>query len=253
MWRLTVSIMYTGARPASSVTIDFDLVPGRLVKRLNRFMALAEVDCGEVHAHLPNSGRLSTAFYPGDSAYLRRHESRLRRKSAYSVFAVQHDGIAIIVDAQFSNLLARRAIERGLLSGLDGYVIAKENFKVSSGVGSKLDFMLERGSSRFFIEVKSVTHAVDGIALFPDAPTMRGRLHLRQLMRLLTLGFGAGIIFSVQRPDANLVKPNEGVDPEFAALLREAMFRGMKVFTLKSAFQPPKTVKLEPNEPRFQL
>ncbi|MEM2092525.1 MAG: DNA/RNA nuclease SfsA, partial [Candidatus Bathyarchaeia archaeon] len=166
--------MSTDARPVFSITVDFDLVPGRLVQRLNRFMALAEVNGGEVYAHLPNSGRLLTAFYPGDSAYLKRCGSCLGRKSIYSVFAVQHGGIMIIVDAQFSNLLARRVIELGLLSGLDGYIVAKENFRVGEGIGSRLDFILERSSNKFFVEVKSVTHVVDGIALFPDAPTLRG-------------------------------------------------------------------------------
>lgn len=93
---------------------------------------------------------------------------------------------------------------------------------------------------------------MDGVALFPDAPTLRGRPHLRQLIRLLTLGFGAGIIFSVQRPDAYVIKPNCSVNPDFAALLREAASGGMKIFTLKSIFQPPKTIKIEPNEPPSQ-
>lgn len=247
-----MNIDMTDMKSVFSINVDFDLVLGRLIRRLNRFMVLVEVNYKESYAHLPNSGRLLTAFHPGDLAYLRRYDGRTGRKSAYKIFAVQHDDKLIIVDAQFSNLLAKRTIEQGLFSDLSGYVIAKENFKVDDGVGSRLDLMLEKGPNKFFIEVKSVTHVVDGVALFPDAPTLRGRLHLRQLIRLLKLGFGAGIIFSVQRPDAYVIKPNGSVDPDFAALLGEAVLGGVKIFTLKSIFKPPKTIKIEVNEPPFQ-
>ncbi|MBS7606955.1 DNA/RNA nuclease SfsA [Candidatus Bathyarchaeota archaeon] len=242
--------MKSDAKSVNLIDLGFNLVLGKFIERINRFMILVEVDCGEVYAHLSNSGRLSTALRPGDVTYLRRIERMVRRKSAYTIFAVRHDDVFVIIDAQFSNFIARRAIELGLIEDLAGYTIVKENFSVN---GSRLDFVLEKGLDKFYVEVKSVTHVVNGVALFPDAPTLRGKRHIRQLASLSALGLRAGILFSVQRPDAIVVRPNSDVDPEFAVLLKEAVEAGVKVFTLKSSFQPPKTIVLEPNIPLFQL
>ena len=236
-----------------TISIGFNPILGKLIQRLNRFMVLIEVDNrrdGRAYAHLPNSGRLLTVLHPGNVVFLRKYDRRPWRKSIYSVFAVKHKDITVIVDAQFSNILVKKAIKYELFSGLSGYKIAKENFKIEDS-NVRLDFLLMKDSERFYIEVKIVTHVMDNIALFPDAPTARGRKHVLQLISLSKCGFKTGIIFSVQRPDAILIKPNAEIDPEFMKLLKKAVANNVKVFTLKSIFQPLKTVTLKPNEPPF--
>jgi sugar fermentation stimulation protein A len=231
------------------VTVNFNLSPGVFIKRLNRFMALVEVDGEIAYAHLPNSGRLRTVLYGGAPVYLRAKGDNPFRRSAYTIFSIKRGDIMVIVDAQFSNFLAKESI--GLFKNLSGYRVVKKNFRVSDESNVKLDLMLEKFSDKFYIEVKSVTHVVDGIALFPDSPTLRGRRHMLQLISLLKRGFKSGLIFSVQRPDAKLLKPNVEVDPQFTELLREAAAYGLRIFTLKSTFNPPKTVKVEADKPPF--
>ena len=233
-------------------SIDFNPILGKVIQRLNRFMILVEVDDEKALAHLANSGRLQMALSPGDPAYLRKHGKNLLRKSAYSVFAVRHEDIPVIVDSKFSNTLARKAVEQELFSTLTEYHVVKENFKVGDS-RTRLDLMLEGKSGKFYIEVKSVTHVIDGIALFPDAPTARGRKHLMQLCLLSKSGLKAGILFSVQRPDATVLKPNAKIDPQFSELLKGAVEDGVKVFTLKSIFKPPKIIRLKANEPSFSF
>ena len=233
------------------ITINFNLVPGVFVWRLNRFMTLVEVDGKIAYAHLPNSGRLRTVLHNGVPVYLRADGDNLFRKSAYTVFSVKCGDTMIIVDAQFTNFLAKESINLGLFKDLLGYRVAKENFKLSDEFNVRLDLMLEKFSDRFYIEVKSVTHVVDNVALFPDAPTLRGKQHILQLISLLKRGFKSGLIFSVQRPDAKLVKPNIEIDPQFTKLLKKAIDEGLRIFTLKSTFNPPKTIKIEANEPPF--
>lgn len=236
-----------------SIRLSFNLVPAVFLGRLNRFAALARVNGEEIYVHLPNSGRLTTALCPGDQVYLRRHEARFGRKSIYSMFAVQHGSIPIIVDAQFSNFLAKESIKLGLIRELSGYRIVRENSKPSVDSRVRVDLVAETDSDTFYIEVKCVTHVIDSIALFPDAPTFRGRQHIVELIKLMRCGFKAGLIFSVQRPDAEIIKPNSEMDSEFAELLERAVFSGLKVFTLKSTFIPPETVILESGKPVFRL
>jgi sugar fermentation stimulation protein A len=236
---------------AFTVDLDFNPVIGRFLQRINRFKVLVEIDGEEFYAHLPNSGRLVTALYYGAKAYLKKIEEGFSSKNPYRLFAVRRDEIPIIVDAQFSNIIAKIAIKHGLIDDLAGYRVSKENFRVDEHIGTRLDLMLEKDLEKFYVEVKSVTHAVNGVALFPDAPTLRGRKHVQRLTELARCGFKCGIIFSVQRPDAIIMKPNIEIDRQFADLLREAADKGVKIFTLNSTFQPPRGVKIEPNRPIF--
>ncbi|MEM2027093.1 MAG: DNA/RNA nuclease SfsA [Candidatus Bathyarchaeia archaeon] len=235
------------------VPLDFDLITGKFLRRLNRFMVLAKINCEEVYAHLPNSGRLTKVLCAGETAYFRRRKARAGVKSIYSMFAIQCGTMPIIVDAQFSNFLAETAIKAGLIHDLAGYRVVKKNFKSNKRSRVRLDFAVEKGSERFYIEVKCVTHAIDSVALFPDAPTYRGRQHIAELIMLLERGFKSGLIFSVQRPDALVVKPNFEVDPEFAALLERALLKGLKVFTIKSTFKPLKTIVLDSGGVQFKI
>jgi sugar fermentation stimulation protein A len=67
-----------------------------------------------------------------------------------------------------------------------------------------------------------------GIALFPDAPTGRGRRHLGALSAGVQQGIGAMMVFVVQREDGEVFSPNDGLDPGFAGALRQALAAGVK-------------------------
>ena len=69
----------------------------------------------------------------------------------------------------------------------------------------------------------------DGVALFPDAPTVRGARHVRELAACVRRGGRAAIVFVVQRDDAGAMRPHIGNDPEFAAALGEATRAGVRV------------------------
>ncbi|GIS72281.1 MAG: hypothetical protein CM1200mP10_18580 [Candidatus Neomarinimicrobiota bacterium] len=53
------------------------------------------------------------------------------------------------------------------------------------------------------MEVKSATYVENGIAEFPDAVTDRGKRHVQSLQALVETGFQAGVLFVVQRSDAD--------------------------------------------------
>jgi len=96
----------------------------------------------------------------------------------------------------------------------------------------RLDLCLHVASdppSFWLVEAKSVTLVVNGVALFPDAPTVRGQEHLRLLTTLRREGIPTAVVFVVQRPDAKCFRPNESADPTFARYLREAAQAGVLV------------------------
>jgi len=233
----------------ASVKILERLETGTFLRRINRFMVEVELRGNKVLAHLPNSGRLHTVLVPQANVFLqsRRHNGR---KSAYDLFAVDCLGVPVIVDTRFSTLAAKMAIEEKALPLLEDYQVVGENVKVNH---ARLDFLLQRGDHRFFLEVKCVTQVVDNIAMFPDAPTTRGRKHLYILLNFAQKGFDTGILFSVQRSDANAITPNWEIDPAFSKLLHKAVGKGVMVFTQMLIFQPPDAAELRPNVPVLQL
>jgi sugar fermentation stimulation protein A len=80
------------------------------------------------------------------------------------------------------------------------------------------------------VELKSATLVVKGRAIFPDAPTERGRRHLQSLMQAKRGGHGAAAFFAVQRSDATSFAPNDETDPEFGRALRRAQKAGVQVY-----------------------
>jgi len=190
-----------------------------------------------------------TVLVPNAEAYLVRRQ-RIGRKSSYDLFAVQSSHVPIIVDTRFSSVAARTSVQKGLIKSLKGYRVVKENVEVN---GSLLDLLLQRRRQKFFLEIKCVTHVEDKVAMFPDAPTKRGRKHVNTLMRLVEQAYDAGILFSVQRPDAEKIRPYREMDPLFEQLLRKAVEKGVKVFTEMLVFKPSGMVELKTDFPLFSF
>ncbi|RLI20727.1 hypothetical protein DRO54_05530 [Candidatus Bathyarchaeota archaeon] len=130
------------------------------------------------------------------------------------------------------------------------YRILKENAVKDN---SRIDFLLGRNGQRFYLEVKSVSYVIDKVALFPDAPTLRGRKHLEALIKCRREGFNAGILFNVQRPDAEILRPCHEIDSKFSELIKKAVENGVKVFTQTLIFHPMDTVEVIFHKPVFSL
>ncbi|MCL5027011.1 MAG: DNA/RNA nuclease SfsA, partial [Chloroflexi bacterium] len=79
------------------------------------------------------------------------------------------------------------------------------------------------------VEVKSVTLMRDGVGLFPDAPTVRGRRHVTELAEAVRAGHRAAVVFVAQRSDVRSFVPNDALDPAFGAALRAAAAAGVEV------------------------
>ena len=81
-----------------------------------------------------------------------------------------------------------------------------------------------------WVEVKNVTLVNRGHARFPDAPSERGRKHLRELAGMVAQGQRAALVFCIQREDALTIGPADDIDPEYGILLREVTAAGVEVY-----------------------
>jgi sugar fermentation stimulation protein A len=211
------------------VRLKGPLVAGTFIRRDNRFRATVEVGGQPVWAHVPNSGRLGELLVSGHPVLLRQADLP-HRKTKYDLALVELDRGLVSVDARLPNKLVHEAIAAGQMPEFIGYETIRR--EVAYGA-SRLDFVLEDDERRCFIEVKSVTLVCDGVALFPDAPTQRGRRHVGELAQAVQEGERAAVVFAVQREDATMFAPNDGADPAFGQALREAARAGVEVYAYR--------------------
>jgi len=87
------------------------------------------------------------------------------------------------------------------------------------------------------IEVKSVTLVEQGIALFPDAPTIRGTKHIEDLIRASNKYQGF-MVFIVKRSDVTAFKPNAIIDPTFSRMLISSMKKELHACAVKCLYDP---------------
>lgn len=198
-----------------------NIVEGRFIERINRFIAKVEVEKKEVLCHVKNTGRCRELFVTGVKVYLEKNTNP-KRKTAYSLISVEKDGALVNVDSQAPNKMVKEWLEKTE----SGIVTLKPETVFGD---SRFDFYLETDKKKEWIEVKGVTLVEDGIALFPDAPTERGVKHIEELCRAVEEGYQARLIFVIQRKDAQLFKPHRERHPAFAEALAKAAEKGVTI------------------------
>ena len=208
-----------------------DLVEARFLRRVNRFLAVAEVNGSETGVHVANSGRLRELFLPGAKVWLKPapvlNPSKSGRKTAYDLALVEAEGVLVSADARLPNVLVAEAAAEGTLNGIESPLsITRE----STFGESRFDLMLEDAEGRRYVEVKSVTLVEHGVGLFPDSPTLRGAKHLNTLAEAVGAGHRAMGVFVVQRPDAVAFAANEPADPALAEAFRRAVAGGVEAY-----------------------
>jgi sugar fermentation stimulation protein A len=192
------------------------LYKGTFLKRPNRFVVHCELPkLGTVIAHMPNPGRMGELLLPGASMYLTRSDNP-SRKTPYTAVAVERNKKPIFLHTHLNNTVARHLLEAGRIPGLKSARILKAEAKHGS---SRFDFLLEHRGQQRYLEVKSVTLFGNRVAMFPDAPTERGRKHLNELAELSTPGAKSTVLFLIHSLDCDYFIPDYHTDRAFAETL----------------------------------
>ena len=207
-----------------------DVTQAQFIDRLNRFLGKVELEGRPVEAFIPNPGRMHELMVPGKKVFVRR-KSGNHRKTHYDMIGVWHDNVLISIDSNLPNRFMKEYLLNRELDWFLPYDVVTSEPQVYDG---RFDFRLDGTKGVTFIEVKSCTLVIDGVAKFPDAPTERGARHLRNLAAALKDGLArrAAIVFVIQRPDASKFSPNMDTDPQFASELDKASKRGVEVYPI---------------------
>jgi sugar fermentation stimulation protein A len=207
-----------------------DLVGGRFVAKVNRFAAVVEVSGIEHYVHVPNPTPAAELLKLGADVLLIKAPPH--RKTEYRLLAARTGSLWATLDTSIPNRVFREGIRHSLLKEFVGRTVKKENVRLGKSI---IDFQLS-GRKTTYVEVKSCTMVVDGTALFPDAVTERGSRHLRELEAAVAGGAQAFMVWVIQRPDAERLKPYQMRDPKFAAELVRARDVGVGLLAYRCSF-----------------
>ena len=227
---------------------DGSLCRGTFVGRPNRFTIVVRFDDREEPVYLRNSGGLGTVLGRGRTVLCRRANGA-DRKTDFDAIAVDVEGTWVTVDATLPNTVFERCVGRGLLDRFSGFRVTESEPSLPDG--GRADFILSAPDGRpVTVEVKSNTYVVDGVSKFPDRPTERGRRQLRSLTTAVReRDRECHVVFVVQRPDVERVRPFREVDPAFADRLLAAHEAGVGVWAISTAFRPPAVVLADQEVP----
>lgn len=212
---------------------DQPLIAGRLIKRYKRFLADVVLDTGEVvTAHCPNTGAMTHCQGEGWRVWLSK-SANPKRKLAYTwELAVNSDGHFIGVNTQRANALVDEALDNKKLSSLECYPNWRREVKYGCE-NSKIDFLLSADElADCYLEVKSVTLLDGDCGYFPDAKTVRGQKHLRELIQMIDSGHRSVIVFCSQHTGIQSIRPAHHIDPVYAELCKTAAKHGVQFIGL---------------------
>lgn len=224
--------------------MEFDppLTPGILERRYKRFLADVTLESGEtVVAHCPNTGSMMGCDAPGSRVWL-SYSINPRRKLAWTweLVEVAQSGALACINTARANAVIGELLDGARPATLEGYDRLRPEVRYG-GEKSRIDWLVEdsRGvRPPVWVEVKNVTLVEEGIGYFPDAVTVRGQKHLRELVGRVEAGDRAMLLFCVSHSGAHEVRPAAGIDPVYARLLREAADQGVECCAWRMRMAP---------------
>lgn len=206
-----------------------NIYEGRFVRRLNRFVAEVEIEGKVERVHVKNTGRCAELLVPGYRVYMEKSASP-GRKTAYDLIAVEKrtDGGARLIN--MDSMAPNRAAAEWLAAGGLGSL---EHLRAEVTVGdSRFDFCAEQAGRPVAVEVKGCTLEQDGVARFPDAPTLRGLKHVRGLTALARQGWRCAVLIVIQMKGVTRFEPNWDTQPDFGRALIEARAAGVEIIAM---------------------
>lgn len=199
------------------------------LERPNRFIAYALLQGEKVKCHVKNTGRCKELLIPGESkVYLEDHGEGTARKTRYSLIKAVKGNRIINMDSQAPNKIAVEWLNTGVFKKDITYIKPEQKFG-----DSRFDVYYERENGvKGFIEVKGVTLEEDGVARFPDAPTLRGVKHIFELIEAKKAGYEANVLFVIQMKGIKYFEPNYKTHMEFGEALKEARDNGVNIMAI---------------------
>ena len=194
-----------------------NLMKGTFLSRPNRFIGEIKYRGKIETAHIHDPGRLKELLTKGTEVLFTYSQGKLK----YYIKAVKKEDEWVLIDSGLHSKIAMR-----VFNFLPEFADVKEIKKEVTYGKSRIDFTLDN----IPLEVKGCSLVVDGLALFPDAPTERGTRHVEEIIK------HNGILLFLILRKARKFAPNKETDPKFSENLIEARKKGIKIIPVQISF-----------------
>ncbi|MDQ7050982.1 MAG: DNA/RNA nuclease SfsA [Enterobacterales bacterium] len=219
------------------MNFDPPLVEAKLIKRYKRFLAdVIHPQLGEITVHCPNTGSMKNCWQKGWPVWLQKSDNP-KRKYPYTWVLTQDDqGDRLCINTHLANPLVATAVETNKIAEIGVGLTLNREVKYGQE-NSRIDLLTtDNQGKKNFIEVKSVTlKESDGLGYFPDAQTLRGQKHIRELIQCKADGHDATLFFMVMHTGINQLKMAQHIDPVYADLIQQAVLNGVKILAYKAS------------------
>ena len=145
------------------------LQKGLFQERPNRFKAIIKYKEKLEEAHVHDPGRLKELLLPDAEVLFTNSNGKLK----YYIKAVKIGEEWILIDSALHSKIAMEVFKH-----LDEFKDVKEIKKEVKIGKSRIDFTMDGVP----LEVKGCSLVIDGLGLFPDAPTERGTRHVNEII-----------------------------------------------------------------------
>lgn len=202
-------------------TFNCEPLEAVFVERVNRFLGIAIINGKEQRIHIHDPGRVP--LLKPKKRVLVCPVDNPNRKTKFDLIAFWHNEWIFSHSGYHSKFFELTIRKTRFLD----FKKMRREVKIDN---SRIDFLLDDDR---LIEVKGCTWIIGDHCFFPDAPTERGRRHIRHLIRASLEGMKTHIFFLVFYSKVKSVGIARSVDPKFYETLLEAfnsnvIFEGLK-------------------------
>ncbi len=236
-----------------------NLIKAKFKQRYKRFfMEVGLADNRTIIAYTPNTGSMKTLLDKENFIYVEKNNNP-QRKLKYTAQIVEFGKTNFkqenlqekkgkakksknkfcLINTHLPNYLVREGIEQGLVEELKNFDSIESEVKYGQRNASRIDILLNNHKgTKIFVEVKNATlKTEEGVCAFPDAPTKRGRKHLKELQREVKQGNLAIGFFLVARNDCDKFRVAREIDEKFYQAYLKAKENGVEFLAYGINFQ----------------
>jgi sugar fermentation stimulation protein A len=216
-----------------------NLAEARVIARVNRFVVKVAGEKEVFFLSLNNTGRLEDFLREGKRAFFVPHE---HHKTQGKLIGVAEESSIALLDTALQMKAFEVAFSKNLFPWLSRWRSYRRNPRF---LEATLDYLFVHGEEEAYLEMKSAVYRRENLALYPDAPTERGRRHLKTLIALRKKGFMTYVVFAVALPGVVGFAPFAERDRAIADLLKEAREVGVEIKAFLLSIDATGTVSLD--------
>lgn len=215
-------------------TISEVLGQYKFVKRINKFTGVVSKENTTEIVFIASSGKLTELLNKDVPVYIKKGETKPKRKTEYDLLAIEHGKTIVCIDTRVPNWIFEDQLKNNKIKELEGYEIKKREYKIAN---SKFDYYLENEGAKCLAELKLCTLVQNQKMFFPDAVSERSSKHLNDLVSARTQGYRTIVYFVGLRGDPTSFGPNKELDPAFNEAFEHALKESVEILAMKTSIK----------------